>query len=237
MQIDKNLEKKFSKHNIGDSPDYTGDAHAFDPVPRYITKRGLCNAAGGFDVTLYHPSTTKVLVDNTMVPADAVADTGRGHRVGDQVSVTGLAVRGTLTIPSGLDTCRVCFGVYSADQHFTDLWAHLPYLDDMRLPREIDNDERKLTKVMYKEYLINKNAAESVKMIDINLYKRFKTPRKISYDDQLVDEMSVDQADFKKNRYLLRIASDRSTGGLPGPLDPSLFPNFFGNFICYYTDA
>lgn len=231
-ELQEELENKFSVQQI-----YTdlGDPDSLT-TGRIITKRGLSNpATGAKDPLLFHPYTFKL---QSVGHPTHVVSSGPRRRVGNEIMLKGIAIKGWLIQKSGCPPCSVRFSVMRADQHFSDLYDKQTPLDRMYIPRQLETGAFKLYSVISKEYNLSANSSvEQQRQIPINLYK--KMDEKIEYNSVLIDEQDCQQGDFKKNRYILSVISDIPfISAVPPEVHTDHdYPQFYGTFICYYTDG
>lgn len=235
---EKNIENLFSEHVIG----LRGTVSS-RPSPQIVSKWGLSSALTGVkEPLLFHPFTIKSQI--TGVGPEDVKD-GNGYRKGQEIMLKGLAVKGIITLPAGQRAGSIRVVVVRCDQHFADLYDKMPFLDRMKLRRQIGDDEYKISYVINHTYTYGTvpfpqptfpPAATTLatRQIKVDLYKKMN--KRIEYNKQLQDNLSCNQGDFKEDRYILSITS-QEPHLIVGPVVPHTFPEFQGQFLAYYTDA
>lgn len=212
------------------------------PLGNLITGRGMYNPVGIYtNDQFYHPFTFKTQLD----PNGSTVNSGPSTRIGDTVEVTGLSIRGWLKFPSQIDVGEeVRFAIYRVDQVLAkSLWEYEVPLNRMLIPRQID-DHEKLHKVFVKSYRLNHKTGSQTMRVPVNIYKRFKKSKRIRFNETVVSDVSVHLTDYADDRYLLSITSTvpAPPNGVFNPLPPTPaernnYPQFAGNFICYYRDS
>lgn len=233
-QIQKQEEPKFTLLTIG------AFAATGPPIGNIIARDGQYNGLTGIYLNndYFAPHTVKTIVS----PANPIeVPTGRGTRLGDSVELVGIALRGTLVYPSQMDTgCRVRMTIFKADgpqgKNLNEYQTCIDLDDNSRMI----NDSEEISKVKEKHWLLNHKTGSQTSKYNVNMYVRFKKPKRIRYNETVVNPAACSLLDFQDTKYRLSLTSDVPPQAFVSPVPAAVrnqYPQFYGQWTCYYRDS